>query len=81
LNRLLPGAACNPGQWEENMMIGPILSLSAALALVSGAALAEVPNNTVKIGVLSDMSDPFSSQAGQGSVGRPRWRPRTSRRR
>lgn len=32
-----------------------------------GAASAEVPNNTVKIGVLSDFSGPFSDQAGKGS--------------
>jgi branched-chain amino acid transport system substrate-binding protein len=49
-------------------MLRRILSLSAALVLASGAAFAEVPGNTIKIGVLSDMSGPFSSQAGQGSV-------------
>src|ERR1043166_9688417 len=39
-------------------------SLAAALA---GSALAEVPGNSVKIGVLSDFSGPFADQAGKGS--------------
>lgn len=45
---------------------------SAASLLVivglAGSALAEVPGNLVKIGVLSDMSGPFSDQVGTGSV-------------
>src|SRR5689334_16748202 len=39
-------------------------SLAAALA---GSALADVPGNSVKIGVLSDFSGPFADQAGKGS--------------
>jgi branched-chain amino acid transport system substrate-binding protein len=39
-------------------------SLAAALA---GSALAEVPGNSVKVGVLSDFSGPFADQAGKGS--------------
>ncbi|HWK43222.1 MAG TPA: ABC transporter substrate-binding protein [Stellaceae bacterium] len=47
----------------------PILALGLATgALVSLPALAEIPNNTVKIGVLTDMSGPFSDQVGAGSV-------------
>ena len=45
------------------------LIASAALGLAGSlAAQAEVPNNTVKVGVLTDMSGPFASQAGEGSV-------------
>jgi len=39
-------------------------SLAAALA---GSALAEVPGNSVKVGVLRDFSGPFADQAGKGS--------------
>ncbi|WJR76579.1 ABC transporter substrate-binding protein [Bradyrhizobium sp. NP1] len=46
----------------------PILAASMGVVLAAmGAASAEVPNNTVKIGVLSDFSGPFSDQAGKGS--------------
>jgi branched-chain amino acid transport system substrate-binding protein len=34
---------------------------------LAGSALAEVPGNSVKIGVLSDFSGPFADQAGKGS--------------
>jgi len=43
--------------------------LGLALAgMASGAARAEIPGNLLKVGVLSDMSGPFASQAGPGSV-------------
>jgi branched-chain amino acid transport system substrate-binding protein len=44
------------------------LALAAALALLPAAARAQFPGDTVKIGVLTDMSGPFSDQVGQGSV-------------
>jgi branched-chain amino acid transport system substrate-binding protein len=45
----------------------------AALCLVAGAlgilpARAEIPDNTVRIGVLTDMTGPFADQVGAGSV-------------
>jgi branched-chain amino acid transport system substrate-binding protein len=46
--------------------------LAAMLALAAGiapsAAQAQIPGDTLKVGVLSDMSGPFASQAGPGSV-------------
>src|SRR5947199_10765470 len=46
-----------------------LLAVPALLALLgTGAAQAQVPNNTLKVGVLTDMSGPFAQQAGQGSV-------------
>jgi branched-chain amino acid transport system substrate-binding protein len=49
-----------------------IVAASLAAALATGAlatgALAEVPGNSVKIGVLSDFSGPFADQAGKGSL-------------
>src|SRR4029077_18480971 len=36
--------------------------------LCSTPALAQIPGDTVKIGVLTDMSGPFSDQVGKGSV-------------
>jgi len=44
-------------------------ALGAAMALgLAIPAFAQIPNNTLKVGVLSDMSGPFSQQAGAGSV-------------
>jgi len=43
-------------------------ALALAAGLASGPAQAQVPGNTLKVGVLSDMSGPFASQAGPGSV-------------
>jgi branched-chain amino acid transport system substrate-binding protein len=44
-----------------------VLSL-AACTLASPPARAEIPDNTVKIGVLTDMAGPFRDQVGPGSV-------------
>lgn len=41
---------------------------SALLGLSAGIASAQVSGNSVKIGVLSDFSGPFSDQAGKGSL-------------
>jgi branched-chain amino acid transport system substrate-binding protein len=38
------------------------------LLLAAAPAMAEVPNNLVKIGVLTDLSGPFADQVGAGSV-------------
>lgn len=43
------------------------LALAALLAFTVSAH-AEVPNNTIKVGVLTDMSGPFADQVGAGSV-------------
>jgi branched-chain amino acid transport system substrate-binding protein len=46
-----------------------VLAASAlAFALSAGTAIAQVPNKTLKVGVLTDMSGPFAQQAGEGSV-------------
>jgi branched-chain amino acid transport system substrate-binding protein len=45
------------------------LTVAACLVLLATApAFAEVPGNTVKVGVLTDMSGPFADQVGAGSV-------------
>lgn len=44
-----------------------IAALLAAAAFVP-RAVAQIPDNTVKIGVLNDMSGPFADQSGKGSV-------------
>jgi len=41
---------------------------TAALCLLAGAAQAQVSDDAVKIGVLSDMSSLYSDIGGQGSV-------------
>ncbi len=48
----------------------PTLVLAACLAapLATPGAWAQIPGNKVKIGVLTDMSGPFSDQVGAGSV-------------
>ena len=44
-------------------------TVAALLALLAApTAFAEVPGNTVKVGVLTDMSGPFADQVGAGSV-------------
>ena len=45
-----------------------LLATCFGSAMVISPAWAEVPGNTVKIGVLSDMSGPFADQVGAGSV-------------
>ena len=42
--------------------------LAATLATLPLAAHAQFPNDTVKVGVLTDMSGPFADQVGEGSV-------------
>jgi branched-chain amino acid transport system substrate-binding protein len=41
---------------------------TAALVGLSAAALAQIPNDKIKIGVLSDFSGPFADQVGKGSL-------------
>ena len=45
-----------------------VLLAGVALVASGGIASAEIPNRLLKVGVLTDMSGPFASQAGQGSV-------------
>jgi branched-chain amino acid transport system substrate-binding protein len=45
-----------------------ILALGVAAALAAGAAQAQVSDNMIKIGVLSDMSSLYTDLAGAGSV-------------
>ncbi len=42
--------------------------IAALLVLLAAPAFAQIPNNTVKVGVLTDMSGPFADQVGAGSV-------------
>lgn len=57
-----------------------LISGAAALVFSVSAAFAQVPGNTVKIGVLSDFSGPFADQAGRDPSSPRRWPPKTSRR-
>ena len=45
-----------------------LVSLAIAAALGAGAAQAQVSDNVIKIGVLSDMSSLYTDLAGAGSV-------------
>ena len=45
-----------------------ILALVAAALVAALPAMAEVPGNTIKIGILNDQSGPFADQSGRGSV-------------
>jgi branched-chain amino acid transport system substrate-binding protein len=45
-----------------------LAALALTACLLAPAAHAEIPGNKVKIGVLTDMSGPFSDQVGTGSV-------------
>ncbi|WP_237478066.1 ABC transporter substrate-binding protein [Lichenibacterium dinghuense] len=42
--------------------------LAFCAALSAGPALAEIPDHTIRIGVLNDGSGPFADQSGKGSV-------------
>ena len=44
------------------------LACAAAFATLSGAASAQISDNTVKVGVLTDMSGTYSDLAGAGAV-------------
>jgi branched-chain amino acid transport system substrate-binding protein len=48
-------------------MRNSVVMAAFAMVLAAGAAQGEVPGGSVKIGVLSDFSGPFSDQAGKGS--------------
>jgi branched-chain amino acid transport system substrate-binding protein len=49
--------------------MSPVRSVFFVIFLLCSApALAQIPGDTVKIGVLTDMSGPFSDQVGKGSV-------------
>src|SRR6478609_2836114 len=64
-------AANVPMQREKRGMLVRNLSIFGALAaamLASSAALAQISDNVVKIGVLTDMNGPASTPTGQGSV-------------
>ena len=57
-------------------------SLSAASLVVAGLAglatdvSAQIPGDTIKIGVLSDFSGPFADQVGKGRSSALSWRRR-----
>ena len=44
------------------------IAAAACAAMLSGAASAQISGNTVKIGVLTDMSGTYSDLAGAGAV-------------
>ena len=45
-----------------------LLALAVAGALAIGTASADIPNNTIKLGVLSDFSGLYKDLGGEGSV-------------
>ncbi len=46
----------------------PLLARALMLLLLAPAAMAQIPDNTIKIGVLNDMSGPYADVSGRGSV-------------
>jgi branched-chain amino acid transport system substrate-binding protein len=53
---------------EEEMKAIRTLGIAAAATLAAGAANAQISDNIIKIGVLSDMSSLYTDLAGAGSV-------------
>ena len=51
-----------------NIIKRTLLSLAVAAALGAGTAQAQISDNVIKIGVLSDMSSLYTDLAGAGSV-------------
>lgn len=63
--RALPGAKAR----QFGVSLSLALSLALAPALFAAApASAQVPDNTIRVGVLTDLSGPFADQVGPGSV-------------
>src|SRR5260370_33230099 len=63
--------ANSPDVTEGDAMLArnmPLLGVFAAAMLASPAARAQVSDDVVKIGVLTDMNGPASTPTGQGSV-------------
>src|SRR6185295_640054 len=60
---------CLSTQMETRMNhpLSAVASL-AALALVAGTAQAQISDNVVRIGVMSDQTGPYSGNGGPGSV-------------
>ena len=50
------------------LKISTLLAAAGMLALTTGSALAQYKGGTIKIGVMNDMSGPYSDIAGKGSV-------------
>ncbi len=63
-------------------MLNPMRAALGALlaaAIPAGAAHAQFPGNTVKVGVLNDMSGPYADRsAARDPWSRPAWPPRIS---
>ena len=59
-------------------MLKKLLMGTAAVALTAGAAQAQISDNVIKIGVLTDMSSLYTDLAGAGSVVAARWPSRIS---
>ena len=62
------------------MKIKNIGACVSAIALLGGAAHAEISDNAVKIGVMNDQSGLYADLAGQGSVEAARMASRRSNR-
>src|SRR5688500_13107042 len=56
------------GERGKPMNIKALAACASAIALLSGAAQAEISGNAVKIGVMNDQSGLYADLAGQGSV-------------
>ena len=51
-----------------------LIRLTTLFVTASGVAKAQISDDVVKIGVLTDMSGPASAPTGPGSVAAARWR-------
>src|SRR5574337_2185216 len=56
------------GEASMNKARRSLLALAVAGALAIGTASADIPNNTIKLGVLSDFSGIYKDLGGEGSV-------------
>src|SRR6516165_1771169 len=68
LNNGPSGPACNRGGSTMKVLQRSLLALGIAAALGTGAAQAQISDNVIKIGVLSDMSSLYTDIGGAGSV-------------
>jgi branched-chain amino acid transport system substrate-binding protein len=56
------------GTYNMRTFRGAVYASALLSSLVASAAQAQISDDVVKIGILTDMSGPFSDQTGQGSA-------------
>ena len=54
--------------FKSNKRALALLSTTAALALLGTPAVAQISDNVVRVGIMADMTGPYSGNGGEGQV-------------